>query len=145
MRKRWLGACAFAAVLASSGGAEAQQQQPAPPRPTHRKPAAPSFRRENLGSAGFAATARARMRNGDCEGALEAFDSAVEVSIDGSLRRDRGLCHERLGDAYPAIDDYRYYLTTDPDAADADGIRERLARLEQSTLGYSSGSSSSDT
>lgn len=99
-----------------------------------------NLRKESLGSAGFAAVARARMRNGDCVGALEAFDAAINVSIDGSLHRDRGLCNERLGYPYPAIDDYRYYLTREPDAADADSIRERLARLEQDTLGYSSAS-----
>jgi tetratricopeptide (TPR) repeat protein len=137
MRKRWAGACALAAVLAL--GAEASAQQP-PPKPKYKiQPL--NLRKEALGSSGFGAVARARMRNGDCAGALEAFDAAINVSIDGSLHRDRGLCHERLGNPYPAIDDYRYYLTVEPDAADADSIRERLARLEQDTLGYSSASS----
>jgi hypothetical protein len=82
--------------------------------------------------------ARARMRNGDCAGALDAFDAAIAHSIDPTLRRDRGLCHEQLGHPYPAIDDYRAYLTAEPDAPDADGIRVKLAALEQSTTGKSS-------
>lgn len=139
MRKRWAGACAVAAVLALGGEASAQQPPPSGPAPRY-KVQPLNLRKEALGSAGFAAVARARMRNGDCAGALEAFDAAINVSIDGSLRRDRGLCNERLGYPYPAIDDYRYYLTVEPDATDADSIRDRLARLEQDTLGYSSAS-----
>ena len=56
------------------------------------------------------------------------------------MRRDRGICHEQLGQPYPAIDDYRTYLAAAPDAQDADAIRERLGKLEQDTLGYSSAS-----
>jgi hypothetical protein len=80
------------------------------------------------------------MRASDWAGALEAFDAAVRTSTDPGFRRDRGMCHERLGHAYPAIDDYRAYLTVAPDAPDADGVRERLGKLEQETLGYSSAS-----
>lgn len=78
-----------------------------------------------------AGTARQRARAGDCAGALPAFDAAVRVTIEPTLRRDRGLCHEKLGDPYPAIDDYRAYVTARPDAPDADQIRDRLARLEE--------------
>jgi hypothetical protein len=49
------------------------------------------------------------------------------------LRRDRGLCHEKLGDPFPAMNDYREYLITRPDAPDADQIRDRLAKLEEQT------------
>lgn len=94
--------------------------------------------REQLGTSAFASVARARMRNGDCAGALDAFDAAIEHSIDPSLRRDRGLCHEQLGHPFPAIDDYRAYLSADPDAPDAEGIRTRLGRLEQANTGRSS-------
>ncbi len=80
---------------------------------------------------GASEVARARARKGDCKGALEAYDAAVKTSIDPELRRDRGLCHERLGNTYPAIDDYRTYLKDRPNAPDNDQIRERLARLEE--------------
>ena len=94
--------------------------------------------KQQLGTAAFATVARDRMRSGDCAGALDAFDAAIAHSIDASLRRDRGICHEQLAQPYPAIDDYRAYLTADPDAPDADGIRTRLANLEQQTTGKSS-------
>lgn len=75
--------------------------------------------------------ARARARGGDCKSALGSFDAALETSVEPTLRRDRGLCHEQLGHPYPAIDDYRAYLVGKPDAPDADQIRGRLAALEQ--------------
>jgi hypothetical protein len=80
-----------------------------------------------------AATARALAAKGNCAAALEAFDRALHSSIDVSIRRDRGLCHEQLGDPFPAMDDYRAYLVALPDAPDADEIRERLERLETQT------------
>jgi hypothetical protein len=86
-----------------------------------------NLHKEALGTEAFASAARARMRNGDCAGALDDFDLALQSSTtDPTLNRDRGLCHERLGDPYPAIDDYRAYVTAAPDAADAEGIRQRL-------------------
>jgi len=89
-----------------------------------------TLRREEAGGAD-ANTARQRARAGDCAGALPAFDAAIRITIEPTLRRDRGLCHERLNDPYPAIDDYRAYLTARPDAPDADQIRDRLSRLEE--------------
>ncbi len=80
-----------------------------------------------------AATARALAAKGNCAAALEAFDRALRSSIDVAVRRDRGLCHEQLGDAFPAMDDYRAYLVAQPDAPDAGDIRERLERLEAQT------------
>lgn len=79
------------------------------------------------------ATARSRARAGDCSGALPSFDAAIRVTIEPTLRRDRGLCHEKLGDAFPAMDDFRVYLAARPDANDADQIRERLLHLEEQT------------
>jgi hypothetical protein len=89
-----------------------------------------SLRREEAGGAS-GTTARQRARSGDCAGALPAFDTAIRGTIEPTLRRDRGLCHEKLGDPFPAIDDYRFYLTARPDAPDADQIRDRLGRLEE--------------
>ncbi|MEO8876900.1 MAG: tetratricopeptide repeat protein [Polyangiaceae bacterium] len=76
-----------------------------------------------------AALARSRAAGGDCKGALDAFDAALETSVDPELHRDRGICHEKLGNAYPAIDDYRFYLTARPNAQDADRIHDRLDAL----------------
>jgi hypothetical protein len=97
-----------------------------------------NLHRENLATEGFATAARARMRNGDCAGALDSFDQALVSSTDPTLHRDRGLCHEQLGDPYPAMEDYRAYLMASPDAADADNIRQRLERLEMDNLKHSS-------
>jgi hypothetical protein len=80
------------------------------------------------------------MRNGDCPGALEAFDTVLRTAVAPDVNRDRGLCREKLGLPFPAADDYRAYLTARPDAPDADGIRERLVRLEQESTGRSSAS-----
>jgi hypothetical protein len=105
-------------VLALTGVARAQVATPS------------AVEREQIGSASLTNEARARARRGDCAGALTAFDEAIKTTTDPTLRRDRGLCHEKLDDPYPAVDDYRAYLTAMPDAPDADDIRDRLGRLE---------------
>jgi tetratricopeptide (TPR) repeat protein len=148
-------ACAFAlAVSLLSGSAAAQQTRRQPGRavsgssgaqgagkgPGTDKSQPLNLHREPRGAEAQGDVARAAMRTGDWAAALDAFDIAVEGSPDPSLRRDRGICHEQLGQPYPAIDDYRTYLTAAPDAQDADAIRERLGKLEQDTLGYSSAS-----
>jgi hypothetical protein len=102
-----------------------------------------NLHKETLGNEAFAAAGRARMRNGDCAGALDDFDLALQSGIDATVNRDRGLCHERLDHPYPAIDDYRVYVTASPDAADAEGIRQRLQRLEMDVYHHSSASSDS--
>jgi hypothetical protein len=90
-------------------------------------------------------TARARMRAGDCAGALDAFDAALRGDAeDATLYRDRGLCHEKLGHPYPAMDDYRAYLTAAPDAPDAPGVRDRLSRLEDETSGRAPATAAND-
>ncbi len=73
--------------------------------------------------------ARAKAVAGDCKGALDLFDEALRHSIDPTLYRDRGACHEKLGNVYPAIDDYRAYVSQAPTAGDADKIRERIESL----------------
>ncbi len=82
---------------------------------------------------GAAATARSLAAKGDCARALPLFDAALRSTIDMTIRRDRGLCHEALGNPFPAMDDYRAYLTVSPDAPDAPAIRQRLERLETAT------------
>jgi hypothetical protein len=127
-RKRLLLATTFFVTALSAGIADA-----APPGPANRPAQSSSqfaLRRDDAGGAD-AATARQRARAGDCAGALPAFDAAIRVTIEPTLRRDRGLCHEKLGDPFPAMDDYRAYVTARPDAPDADQIRDRLARLEE--------------
>jgi hypothetical protein len=120
----------FAGALLVAPAADAQPKG-APPGPA-RSSTQFTLRREEAGGA-EAQAARGRARAGDCAGALPAFDAALRSSIDPSLRRDRGLCHENLGHPFPAMDDYRVYLTARPDAPDADQIRQRLAALEEQT------------
>jgi hypothetical protein len=98
-----------------------------------------------LGSYGLAGSARAKMAAGDCAAALDLFDEALRSSLDPTLFRDRGTCHERLGHPYPAIDDYRHYLVGAPEAADADSIRERLELLEEKVKGRARASESDDS
>ena len=81
-------------------------------------------------AAGPAEAARARVREGDCKGALPLFDAALRTSVDPTLFRDRGLCHDKLGDVYPAIDDYRAYVFGAPDEPDVDTIRARILELQ---------------
>jgi hypothetical protein len=72
------------------------------------------------------------MKRGEYAGALDAFDEAMRSpSPEPSLLRDRGKCHDALHQPYPAIDDFRAYLTALPDAPDADAISERLEALEK--------------
>src|ERR1019366_6133794 len=127
-------ALAVAVVAIPAGVAQAQ---PDKARAAHDYKSQPlNLHREQLGTVAYAGNARARMRAGDCEGALASFDLALSTSNqDPTLYRDRGLCHEKLGHPFPAVDDYRVYLTDVPDAPDAPAIRERLARLEDETTG----------
>ena len=76
-----------------------------------------------------AEAARAKAASGDCKAALDLFDEALRRSIDPTLYRDRGSCHEKLGDVFPAIDDYRAYLSQSPNAPDYDRYRQRLDDL----------------
>lgn len=131
-----------ACLLGFAGTAYAQAT---PPRvPTGQKDRSNSqfmLRRGDQGDAD-AAVARGRMRAGDCRAAIVAFDAAIKQTIEPTLRRDRGLCHEKLEHPFPAIDDYRAYLTEVPAAPDAEQIRERLANLEaQVGVGGPSGNS----
>ena len=57
--------------------------------------------------------------------------SLIAASPDPTLRRDRGACHDKLDQPYPAVEDYRAYLTAQPDAGDADSVNERLETLER--------------
>jgi len=114
------------AAIALSTAVSAQAQPPSrqrtmanAPNVVHRDPAGDAI---TLG--------RTRMAKGDYSGALEAFDAALRTSIDPTVHRDRGLCHEQLAHPFPAIDDFRIYLTALPDAPDAEDIRNRLNQLE---------------
>lgn len=120
------------AGLLATSFAEAQQPKPAPPGGASKSSAQFTLRREEVGGADGIA-ARGRARAGDCAGALPLFDAALRASVEPTLQRDRGLCHEKLGHPFPAIDDYRAFLTAQPDAPDADQIRQRLAALEEQT------------
>jgi tetratricopeptide (TPR) repeat protein len=83
------------------------------------------------GAAAAAELARSRMKRGEYASALDAFDEAILASPDPTLYRDRGMCHDELQQPYPAIDDFRVYLTAQPDAPDAESVGDRLASLER--------------
>ncbi len=141
MRPALIAVAAASALALAADGAGAQATAPGPAAGSKYKAQPLRLQREQLGTAAMADVGRARMRAGDCAGALDAFDAVLRTAVDAAVHRDRGLCHERLGHAYPAMDDYRAYLTAQPDAPDSDGIRQRLVRLEQATTGRSSASS----
>jgi hypothetical protein len=113
--------CAFLAALALSRGASAQARK-----------SKPRLVRTTGGTKAID-SARAMAKAGDCKGALAAFDEAEDKGTDATVLRDRGRCHEKLGDVFPAIDDYRAYLMLRPEANDADDIRSSLASLEGMT------------
>jgi len=121
MRLTCAGLAASLALLAPSAFAAG----PKPPEPK----GGTTFTLSHTGNAA-ADAARARVVAGDCKGALDLFDEALRTNVDPVLRRDRGACHELLGNVFPAIDDYRAYLAAMPDAADADKIRDHLKALE---------------
>jgi len=127
------------AFAVATGGTIGLSVRPvlAQPQPVHDdKPQPFDLEHAELGGAvEFANVGRARMRRGDYAGALDAFDEALRNSIDATLYRDRGLCHERLGQPYPAIQDYRTYLTSRPEAPDADAIGNRLRILQDQVAG----------
>jgi hypothetical protein len=116
---------AFAAAFLAAASAEARPPHPAPSNPT------PPPITETRPGGDAAAYAEERMRAGDCAAALDAFDQALQRSDVPELRRDRGSCHEKLGQPFPAIDDYRAYLEVRPDASDAGLVREHLEALER--------------
>lgn len=122
MRLTCAGLAASLALLAPSAFAEGSK----PPAP---KGGTTPFTLSHTGNAS-ADAARARATAGDCKGALDLFDEALRKTVDPVLRRDRGICHEQLGNVFPAIDDYRAYLAAMPDAGDSEKIREHLKALE---------------
>jgi hypothetical protein len=121
-----LGVSSWLVVMAVGRIASAQAQAPAP----RYKPQPLILQRRSTGMESVVEAGRARMKKGDCQGALEAFDAALRKLADPTIVRDRGICNEKLGFPFPAMDDYRAYLTSRPDAPDADAIRARLVRLE---------------
>ncbi|HQY63691.1 MAG: hypothetical protein IPF92_23690 [Myxococcales bacterium] len=110
-----------AVVLVSVVGAGPALAQRAGPQTTIRQ--APD------GSVSAGARARAKARADDCAAALPLFDEAIRVTIEPTLRRDRGACHDKLGHAAAAIEDYRAYLYARPEGADAKTVEERIQVL----------------
>jgi hypothetical protein len=109
------------------------------------KPQPLNLQREQLGTEAFAGDARKKMAAGNCEGALASFDAALRTSTEPTLYRDRGKCHDKLGHPYPAMEDYREYLTAEPNAPDAENLRTRLAELEDETSGRTASKVNDDT
>lgn len=117
-----------AALAAAAVAAASAQVQAAPPRAND---TGGKFEmRQSTTASGPGDAARARVREGDCKGALPLFDEALRTSVEPTLFRDRGLCHDKLGDVYPAIDDYRAYVFGAPDEPDVDTIRARILELQ---------------
>ena len=135
-----MSAIAFALVV---DVAAAQPMSPSKPSGPSRSSTQFTLKRENAGGADGAA-ARNRARAGDCAGALASFDAAIRITIEPTLRRDRGLCHEKLGHPFPAVEDYRAYLTASPDALDAEALRQRLVALEEQINGTAGGGAVAD-
>lgn len=148
MRIAFASKLALVSALATSA-ASAQSETPQPHKHRQNGSQSPSaagspttgappviIKRDALVGSTVAKAAHDRMSAGDCANALDKFDQALEEQRnDPTLYRDRGTCHERLGQPYPAIDDYRTYLTMAPDAGDADAVRVRLERLEDQVAG----------
>jgi len=114
------------AVALASGPAFAQKAPPQPARSRNQ----PFNLSSSDASASSAARARTKARAEDCAGALPLFDEAVRITIEPTLRRDRGACHDKLGNPTAALDDYRAYLYARPEASDAKEIEERIQVLE---------------
>ncbi len=121
--------CAVALALVAVSANVWAQRPKRPPAGKRGDASAPFILTRESSRSAAGQAARVRAAAGDCKAALDLFDEALRHSIDPTLRRDRGECHEKLGDVYPAIDDYRAYLTASPDAPDADAIRDRLNAL----------------
>jgi len=131
MRSRVV-ALVLAPLVSLSAMAEAQETPPPKPAPAQgpsRSSTQYTMRREEAGGVD-AQNARARARSGDCAGALPLFDAAIGKTVEPTLRRDRGLCHEKLSHPFPAMEDYRAYLEAAADAPDSEQIRQRLNALE---------------
>src|SRR5262249_19802363 len=116
LRRAFIAAACLSPVLAVTS---ADAAPPAPSGGPSRSSTQFTLRREEAGGAD-GQVARQRARGGDCASALPSFDAAIRVTIEPTLRRDRGLCHEKLNHPFPAIDDYRAYLIARPEAPDAD-------------------------
>lgn len=121
---RRIGLVAFLSVFAYAGLASAQD---APPRD---KSNSQFDLHQNKAGDAAATAARGRMAAGDCKGALNDFDEALKTSQEPELRRDRGLCHDKLGNKFPALEDLRAYLAQKPSAPDAEQLRARVQQLE---------------
>lgn len=123
---RRIGLAAFLSVFAFGAFASAQQ----PPATGGDRANSHFDLRQNKAGDAAAEAARGRARAGDCAGALTHFDEALKTSQEPELRRDRGLCHDKLGNKFPALEDLRAYLAAKPDAADGEALRARVQQLE---------------
>jgi tetratricopeptide (TPR) repeat protein len=75
-------------------------------------------------------SARAAQKSGNCKKALEYYDLALRTAQAPSVVRDRGACHEALGNREAAIADYKRYLVEATTAKDADAVRAKMESLE---------------
>jgi hypothetical protein len=62
--------------------------------------------------------------------AAAAFQKAYLAQPFPAFLFNEGVCHEKLGDTERAIETFKRYVTTDPNAPDADAVKARIKRLE---------------
>lgn len=67
---------------------------------------------------------------GDFRGALTEFDAAQRLSPADLNYYNIALCHDKLGEAEPAIQNYREYLRRAPEAPKRAEIEASIARLD---------------
>jgi hypothetical protein len=75
--------------------------------------------------------ARGQAIAGQCALAIPNFDRAIALNPAWpDLLRDRGACHEQLGQREAAAADYRAYCDAVPTAADVPSLRQRIVALQ---------------
>ena len=74
--------------------------------------------------------ANALADKGDCQSAIDEYTKAYQLLNDPVVLFNRGECFRRVGDADPAIDDYREFLEKVPNAPNRAAIEEKIAALE---------------
>lgn len=76
-------------------------------------------------------TAQAAFNEEDYETALGEFQAARELVEEPMLTYNIALCQERLGQLRDAIETYHRYLREDPEADNADDVREHIEDLHR--------------
>ncbi len=67
---------------------------------------------------------------GNLEAAAEVFDSGFEKYKFPAFRFNAGICYQKLGQLEVAEERFEAYLEANPEAPDADRVRQRIAALQ---------------